>query len=83
MPSPRCTDHQLSVGEYVKIFRFYREYFRNMYSAKLSDKKAIDTAVSAELVKIANSLVLMGPCCRHQLLNVDTLYDYIARRDTF
>jgi hypothetical protein len=54
-----------------------------MYSTKLSDKKAIDAAVSAELVKIADSLVLMGPCCRHQLLNVDTLYDYIARRDTF
>jgi hypothetical protein len=83
MPGPRCTDHLISVGEYTMIFIWYRAYYRKILAPKYKDKKDLNEAVAAELVTIANDLNIMGPCCRHQLLNVDTLYDFMARRDTY
>lgn len=76
MPSPRCPDHGLSVGEYTPRFVWYRAYYRKKYNG---DKYK----VAAELVAMCNSFNIIGPCCRNMLLNVETLESFIARSATY
>jgi hypothetical protein len=76
MPTPRCPDHGLSIGEYIYRFVWYRSYYRNIYNGD-------EVAVAAELVKMCNAFNIIGPCCRNMLLNSETLDSFIARRDKY
>lgn len=76
MPSPRCTSHGLSVGEYTPRFVWYRAYYRKKYGGD-------EEKVAAELVAMCNAYNIIGPCCRNALLNVETLESFIARSTTY
>ena len=81
MPSPRCTSHMRSVGEYIPLLKFLRLKFRE----EMKDKKAEEREanVSARLVEVMDMLEIKHECCRNMILNGDTRFDFIARRDAY
>jgi DNA-directed RNA polymerase subunit N (RpoN/RPB10) len=76
MPSPRCTSHMLSVGEFVPLIKYMRQYYRVKFD---NDEQKVSEA----LVKIMEWLEIKHECCRNMILNMDTRYDFVSRRDAY